>query len=68
MAIEGYKKALESLLETYVSLGDSADTVVRFLKKKANVETRSKLIAELRSLDQKCLEILDQLDGLAKPT
>ena len=68
MAIEGYKKALESLLETYVSLGDSADTVVRFLKKTANAETRGKLIAELRSLDQKRLEILDQLDGLAKPT
>jgi hypothetical protein len=46
----------------------SADTVVSFLKKTANVETRSKLIAELRSLDQKRLEILDQLDGLAKPT
>jgi len=68
MAIEGYKKAFESLLETYVSLGDSADTIVHFLKKTANIETRSKLNAELRSLDKKRLEILDQLDGLAKPT
>jgi hypothetical protein len=68
MAIEGYMKAFEGLLETYVSLGDSADTIVRFLKKTANADTRSKLVAELRSLDKKRLELLDQLDGLAKPT
>ena len=68
MANDGYKKAFDGLLETYVSLGDSAYTIVRFLKKTANADTRSKLVAECRSLDKKRLEILDQIDNLAKPT
>ena len=66
MANDPYKKAFDGLLETYVSLGDSADTTVRFLKKTANADTRSKLVQELRNLDKKQLELLDQLDDLAK--
>jgi hypothetical protein len=68
MAIEGYKKAFEGLLETYVSLGDSAYTIVRFLKKTDNADTHSKLVAECRSLDKKRLDLLDQIDNLAKST
>jgi hypothetical protein len=62
-----WKKAFDDLLKTYLSLGDNAGTIVRNLKK-ANAGTRGKLIQELRSLDRKRLELLDQLDGLAKTT
>jgi hypothetical protein len=68
MPNDEYKKAFDGLLETYVSLGDSADTTVRFLKKTANADSRSKLVAECRSLDKKRLEILDQIDNLPKST
>jgi hypothetical protein len=63
-----YKKVFDGLLDTYISLGDSADTVVRFLKKTPDSDTRRKLVAELRSLDKKRLGLLDQIDNLAKPT
>jgi len=68
MANDAFKKAFHDLLETYLSLGNSAETTVRFLKKTPNVEIRSKLIAELRSLDKKRLELLDQMDNLGKST
>jgi hypothetical protein len=60
------KRAFDSLLETYVSLGESAGPIVRQLKKIANAELRSKLVQELRSLEKKRLELLDQMDNLAK--
>jgi hypothetical protein len=66
MAID-YKNELDGLLNTYASLGDSANTIVRFLKKTAKADTRSKLVAELRTLDKKRLNLLDQIDNLAKP-
>jgi hypothetical protein len=66
MANDSYKRAFDDLLETYIYLGGSAEMIVRNLKKTSNVETRSKLIAELRSLDKKRLEILEQMDDLAK--
>jgi hypothetical protein len=65
MANDG-KKAFNGLLETYVSLDESAETIVRMLKKTPKSESRSKIIAELRNLDKKRLEILDQMDNLAK--
>jgi di/tripeptidase len=68
MANDVFKKAFYELLETYLSLGNSTETTVRFLKKTPNVETRSKLVAELRSLDKKRLELLDQMDNLGKST
>jgi len=68
MARDGYKKAFDDLLETYVSLNESAETIVRQLRKTLKPESRSKIIAELRSLDKKRLELLDQMDDLAKPT
>jgi hypothetical protein len=66
MAIDGYTKAFHDLLKTYLSLGDSAGTIVRRLKKIPNADTRSKLLGELRSLDKKRLELLDQMDNLTK--
>ena len=68
MANDVYKKAFDRLLNTYVSLGGSAEMIVRNLNKIPDVETRGKLIAELRSLDKKRLELLDQMDNLGKST
>jgi hypothetical protein len=66
MQNDEYKKAFDGLLETYVSLGDSADTTVRFLKKTANADSCGKLVQKLRNLEKKRLELLDQMDDLAK--
>ena len=68
MANDGLKKEFDGLLETYISLDESGETIVRQLKKIANADGRSKIIAELRTLDKKRLELLDQMDGLTKST
>ena len=68
MANDGHKLVFDDLLKIYLSLGDNAGTIVRRLKKTPNADTRSKLVGELRSLDRKRLELLDQIDGLAKST
>jgi hypothetical protein len=68
MANNEYKKAFDDQFETYLSLSESAGTIVRKLKKTPNADTRSKLVAELRNLDKKRLELLDQMDNLAKST
>ena len=64
MANDGYKKALDGLLETYLSLDESAATILRQLKKPPKPDTRRKLVRELRNLDKKQLEILDKMDGM----
>ena len=66
MANDGYKKAFDNLLDTYLSLGVHAETIVRQLKKTANAELRVKLVLELRNLEKKRLELLDQMDNLTK--
>jgi hypothetical protein len=66
MANDGDKKAFDSLMETYLSLGESAEIIVRQLKKTPKPESRSKNIAELRNLEKKRLELLDQMYDLAK--
>ena len=66
MANDGNKLVFDDLLKTYLSLGDSAGAIVRKLKKTPNADTRSKLVRELRGLDRKRLELLDQIDDLAK--
>jgi hypothetical protein len=68
MANDGYKEAFNDPLKTYLSLDDSAGTLVRQLKKTTNADAHSKLVRELRNLEKKRLELLDQMDGLAKPT
>ena len=68
MANDGKKKAFDGLLETYHSLDDSAETIIRQLRKTPKPESRTKIIAELRSLNRKRLELLDQMDNLAKST
>ena len=64
----GGKIAFNGLLETYHSLGESTGTIVRNLMRTSDPDARSKLVQELRSLDRKRLELLDQMDGLAKTT
>jgi hypothetical protein len=66
MASNGYKKAFDGLLKTYLSLDESAETLVHQLKKMANVDGRRKLVRELRNLEKKRLELLDQMDNLPK--
>jgi hypothetical protein len=68
MANGGYKKAFDDLFETYLSLSESAGSIVRNMEKTPNADARGKLVQELRSLDKKRLEILDQMDNLAKST
>ena len=67
MTNDEYKKAIDRLLKTYSSLADDAEHIVSKLKKISNTDIRSKLTAELRSLDRKRLELLDQVDALPKP-
>src|SRR5258705_13680837 len=67
MASDG-KRAFDRLLKTYLSLGDSARTLVRQLKKTSNAISRRKMVGELRNLDMKRLELLDQMDNLANST
>jgi hypothetical protein len=68
MASDGYKRGFDGLVKSYLSLGDNAETIVRKLKKMPTADTRSILVRELRSLDWKRLELLDQMDHLAKST
>jgi hypothetical protein len=68
MASDGYREAFDGILETYLSLDESAGPIIRQLKKTPNTELRIKLVREMRSLEKKRLELLDQMDDLAKPT
>jgi hypothetical protein len=63
---DGYQKEFDGLLRSYFTLGDQAATFVRKVKKAPNSDTRRKLVGELRNLDMKRLELLDQMDNLAK--
>jgi hypothetical protein len=65
---ESFKKAFDGLMETYISLADSAETIIRQVKKTANTELRGKLVQELRNLEIRRIELLDQMDNLAKST
>jgi hypothetical protein len=60
------KKVFNGLLEDYVGLDESADIVVRQLRKISNPDSRRKIIKELRNLENRRLEILGKMDGLAK--
>jgi hypothetical protein len=66
MASDGYRKAFDGLLNTYVSLDESTETIVRNLMRTSNPDARSKLVRELRNLEKKRLKLLDQMDNLAK--
>jgi hypothetical protein len=68
MPNDGYKKACVGLLKSHVSLGDSAGTIGRNLRKTPHADTRRKLVAELRGLDRRRLDLLDQMDDLTKST
>jgi CHASE3 domain sensor protein len=61
------KKVFDGLLEDYTALDESADIIVRQLRKISNPDSRRKIIKELRNLEDRRLEFLDQMDDLAKP-
>ncbi len=62
------KKVFDGLLEDYAALDESADIIVRQLRKISNPDSRRKIIKELRNLEDRRLEFLDQMDDLSKPT
>lgn len=68
MATDGHKKAFDGLLEAYVSLDESVGMIVRQLKKTANADTRGKIIQELRTLEKRRLELLDEMDRRPRST
>ena len=68
MTNDEYKKSIDRLLKTYSSLADDAERIVIKLKKISNAGVRGKLVRELRKLDNKRLELLEQIDALPKPT
>ena len=67
MANDG-KNVFDGLLEDYVGLDESADIIIRQLRKISNPDSPRKIVKELRNLENRRLEILDQMDGLAKST
>jgi hypothetical protein len=62
------KRVFDDLLEDYAALDESADIIVRQLRKISNPDNRRKIIKELRNLEKKRLELLGQMDDLAKAT
>ena len=66
MANDGYTKTIDGLWEAYLSLAPHAETIVRKVRKTSSADIRTKLIAELRSLDRKRLDLLGQIDDMAK--
>jgi hypothetical protein len=68
MANEENRKVFDSLLETYVSLDESAETIVRQLRKTPKPESRGRIIGELRNIEKRRLELLERMDNLLKST
>ena len=59
------RSEIDGLLQKYVDLGDYAAVIVRQLKKIPQADNRTKLIGELRNIDKKRIELLDQIDNLS---
>lgn len=57
---------IDGLLQKYADLGDYAAVIVRQLRKIPKADTRTKLIGELRNIDGKRIELLNQIDDLSK--
>jgi hypothetical protein len=62
------KEVFNELMENFVGLDESASTIVRQLRKISSPASRRKIINELRNLENKRLELLDQMDDLGKST
>jgi len=60
------KTKLDGLSNDYLALEDNAAVIVRQLKKTPRADIRSKLIGELRNIDKKRIEILNQIDDLSR--
>ncbi len=66
MTSNGLKKQLDLNWRDYLSLGNDAATIVRRMKQTPNNELRCKLCKELRSIDKKRSELVDEMDELIK--
>ena len=66
MTSDEIRKELNRIWRTYVSLGNDTATIVGKMKKTPNADLRSKLSKELRSLDKKRSDHVDQMDELFK--
>lgn len=66
MTRDEIKKDLDQVWRDYLSLGNDTATIVRRMKKSSNTDLRSKLSKELRSLDRKRSELVDEMDELFK--
>jgi hypothetical protein len=53
----GDKKALDGLLEDYAFLDESADIIVRQLRKISNPDSRRKIVKEFRNLEKRRLAL-----------
>ena len=60
------KRAFDSLLQDYAALDESANTIVEQLRKTSNPDNRRKIVVELRNLEERRVEILDQMRNLGK--
>ena len=67
MANDG-KREFDVLLNDYAALDESADIIFRQLRKISNSDGRRKNVKELRNIENRRLELLDQMDGLSKST
>jgi hypothetical protein len=60
------KREIGGLFQTYLDLGGNAAILVRQMKKTPSVGLRNKLIGELRNIDKKRMDLLNQIDDLSK--
>ena len=60
------KNAFERLLQDYAALDESANTIVEQLRKTANPDNRRRIVVELQNLENRRVEILDQMHNLGK--
>ena len=66
--INDEKRVFDGLLEDYTALEESADIIVRQLRKISNPDNRRKIVKELRNLENRRLELLNEMDSLGKST
>jgi hypothetical protein len=59
-----YLRAFDDRLRSLDALDDAAKTIVQVMRNTANPETRTKHLAELRSIDANRLKLYDEMDGI----
>ena len=59
------KRPFDGLFQDYATLDESAETIAKQLRKTPNPDNRRKIIKELRNIENRRLELLDQIDNLS---